>query len=125
MSTATWEPSPKDFNISAEHVNELLNWIQSQSAMQTTTCPLAWVNHAAKSSLAWQNLAETLDDAALRSLIEFFTQAEEENGWNLKDKSVVISLFKVLRKRTGTDKELVKWVKANTSNKFLPFGAVL
>lgn len=125
MSTATWEPSPANFDLSPAMLSELLKWIASNESADAGNCPFSWLNDAAKSSPQWQNLVTQLDDASLISLIRFFTCAEEEAGWNLKDKAVVITLFKALRKRSGTDKELVKWVKANSSNKFLPFGAVL
>lgn len=125
MSTATWEPSPANFDLSPAKVSELLQWIATHNLAETGSCPFSWLNEAAKSSPQWQNLATELDDASLISLIRFFTLAEENAGWNLKDKAVVITLFKALRKRSGTDKELVKWVKASSSNKFLPFGAVL
>ena len=32
---------------------------------------------------------------------------------------------KILKKAKGVDRELVKWVKAHTDNKFLPFGPLL
>ncbi len=53
------------------------------------------------------------------------TQLEEQQAWNLAEKSPVIALFKQLRKIAGIDKPLVQWVKAHSDNKFLPFGPLL
>jgi hypothetical protein len=126
MSTATWEPSPADFTLSEVHINELLACLTTDSPLHELLSKFNWLPASAKAPLLqWQTIAENYNETQLVELIKFYTRAEEELGWNLKDKSAVISLFKTLKKRVGTDKELVKWVKAHSSNRFLPFGAVL
>lgn len=126
MSTATWEPSPADFSLNAAQLQELLACLPTTDSPASLVNRFSWLAASAKApQQQWQNMAETYQDNELVELIKFYTLAEEELDWNLKDKSAVISLFKILKKRTGTDKELVKWVKAHSSNRFLPFGAVL
>lgn len=126
MSTATWEPSPADFSLSAAQLHELLICLPITDSPASLANRFNWLAASAKApQQQWQNVAENCQDNELVELIKFYTLAEEELGWNLKDKSAVIALFKILKKRTGTNKELVKWVKAHSSNRFLPFGAVL
>ncbi|WP_101759989.1 hypothetical protein [Oceanicoccus sp. KOV_DT_Chl] len=74
----------------------------------------------------WFHVASTLSDEQLQHLMRFFTVAESLPGWEAGDNSPVIWLGKVLKQRgTGISRELVLWIKANSSNQFLPHGALL
>ena len=76
---------------------------------------------------AWQTVAGSLDDNAIRRLVRFFTLAEEQlPGWEAQDRSPVIWLCKILKQRGQfPDKELTRWIKAHSKNRFLPYGSVL
>jgi hypothetical protein len=66
------------------------------------------------------------DDCRLEALIRFFTLAEMQlPGWRGGNKSPVIALVKMLQKRDAFPQELRKWIKANTDNRFLPYGSAL
>jgi hypothetical protein len=74
----------------------------------------------------WFSAAESLSNDDLLDLMRFFTLAEKLPGWESGDKSPVIWLGKVLKKRgAGIDRDLVLWIKANSSNQFLPHGSLL
>lgn len=74
---------------------------------------------------AWQ-AAVSLTDAELVALIRFFTLAEMQlDGWYGGKESPVIPLVRILKERGGFTTELRKWVKANTDNRYLPYGSVL
>jgi len=74
---------------------------------------------------AWQVAAE-LDSSTLASLIRFFTLAEAQfTGWEAGKTSPVIYLVKMLKQRSEFDAELRKWIKQNTDNRYLPYGAAL
>ena len=74
---------------------------------------------------AWQ-VAEALDDAGLETLVRFFTLAEMQlPGWEGGKQSPVISLVRIMKARGSFTPGLRKWIKANTDNRYLPYGSVL
>jgi len=74
----------------------------------------------------WQNAAESLEVGQVEALIRFLTLAEEAiGGWQAGDRSPVIALVKVLKNRGSYDRALTRWIKANSSNRFLPHGSLM
>ncbi|MDZ7685222.1 MAG: hypothetical protein U5O39_09680 [Gammaproteobacteria bacterium] len=74
---------------------------------------------------AWQ-VADELETAELEELIRFFTLAEMQlPGWDGGKDSPVVSLVQLLRRRDAFTPELRKWIKANSDNRFLPYGSAL
>lgn len=74
---------------------------------------------------AWA-VAESLGDDEIETLIRFFTLAEQQlPGWDGGKQSPVIPLVKILRGRDAFGEALRKWIKANTDNRFLPYGSAL
>ena len=75
----------------------------------------------------WFRIAEGLDNDAIIHLVRFFTVAEAQlPGWEAGAESPVVWLVKVLRQRKSPpDRELLLWIKNNSSNKFLPTGALI
>ena len=64
-----------------------------------------------------------LDNTALIKLIRLFTLGEMQHAnWQTGAKSPVVPLVKLLKKRGVFDVELGRWIKANTTNRFLPHG---
>jgi hypothetical protein len=74
----------------------------------------------------WAAVARDLDDATLEALIRLFTLAEGRlSGWEAGDASPVIPLARELKDRGRYPAELTAWIKANTSNRFLPYGNLM
>jgi len=74
----------------------------------------------------WNDVAAELDDAAIVSLIRFFTLGEMDHpAWKAEAKSPVVALVRVLKKRKAMPGDLVAWIKANTTNRFLPHGDLM
>ena len=73
---------------------------------------------------AWAQVSSELSNEQLTHLIRFFTLAEAQlSGWEAGSKSPVVWLCRELKKRGAfPDQELIQWIKANTENKFLPYG---
>ena len=70
--------------------------------------------------------AENLSEDVLADVIRFFTLAEMQlAGWEAGKKNPVIYLVKILKDRDAFDSELRKWIKANTDNRYLPYGSAL
>lgn len=74
----------------------------------------------------WQDAGTDLDDAAIVGLIRLFTLGEMRYPeWKAEAKSPVVGLMRVLKKRKTVPADLVSWIKANTSNRFLPHGDLM
>jgi len=72
---------------------------------------------------AWHDATEHLPDDNLLHLIRFFAVAENLPGWEALEKSPVIPLAKILRKRgTRLDKAFLQWLRKVNSNRYLPYG---
>ena len=74
---------------------------------------------------AWQ-VAACLADADIEALVRLFTLAEMQlSGWQAGNSSPVIPLVKLLRARNAFSRELRRWIRANTDNRYLPYGSAL
>ena len=74
----------------------------------------------------WQDAGTDLDDVAIVGLIRLFTLGEMRYPeWKAEAKSPVVALMRVLKKRKTVPADLVSWIKANTSNRFLPHGDLM
>ena len=84
------------------------------------------VDHGLVASLflpGWDNTCGELDNTALIKLIRLFTLGEMQHAnWQTGAKSPVVPLVKLLKRRGVFDVELGRWIKANTTNRFLPHG---
>ena len=74
---------------------------------------------------AW-NVANSLTDSEIIALVRFFTLAEMQFAdWVGGKRSPVVYLVRILKRRDKFSPELRKWIKANTDNRYLPYGSVL
>jgi hypothetical protein len=126
VSVDSWQPITPPNQINDDQLTRLLNLNEGQAQEYDLTSDLDWIQPLAQvDAKIWQPTAAKLSFDQIHKLIKIFTLAEQQGDWNLGEKSSVIPLFKILRKAQGVDRELVKWVKAHTDNKFLPFGPLL
>ncbi len=74
----------------------------------------------------WGKLAESWSDEQVTALIRLFTLAEEQlPGWEAGAQSPVIALVRVLKDRGTYPQALTGWIKASSSNRFLPHGSLM
>ena len=73
----------------------------------------------------WKAAAVELDSARLIALVRFYTLAERLPGWEAGARSPVIVLAAELKKRGDYPDDLTAWIKANTDNRFLPYGSLM
>jgi hypothetical protein len=60
------------------------------------------------------------------ALIRFFTRAEMAfAAWKGGDRSPVIALAAELKRRGDFPDGLTAWIRANSDNRFLPYGSLL
>lgn len=133
MSVGSWEPEPRhkpsgpldlEFlkrcasNIGEqESVVDLVNAEERETQRGLMTLP----------ATDWEAVCLHWDSDSLRALVRFLTLAEEQlPGWEAGAKSPVIHLVKALRGRgEAPDKALLMWIRAHSSNRYLPNGPLL
>ena len=128
MTTGSWEPNDANKGISNAALKYALNLIEPDTF--PTSAPeevqeLLSVIKAKKQ--VWEPALSGFDNDELKSLCRFFTLAENRwIDWVAGDKNPVIWICKILKTRDAfPDKELTSWIKANTENRFLPYGNLL
>ncbi len=71
----------------------------------------------------WESAAAELTDEEALHLLRFFAVAENLPGWEAAEKSPVIPLARVLRKRgVKLEREFLQWLRQVNQNRFLPYG---
>ena len=75
---------------------------------------------------AWESVLAAYASTELRQLIRFFTRAEMLlPGWEAGERSPAIWANKILKQRgERLDTEELRWIRANTSNRFIPNGGL-
>lgn len=133
MSVKAWEPTPStdNFEIDAEILQQCIRLSETDQLDQlSATLPGDW--QTAQKPLmtlernAWNAATDRFSNDQLIHLVRFFTAAEMQlDGWEAAEKSPVIWLVKILRKRKAPpSRELLLWIKQNSNNRFLPNGAL-
>ncbi len=103
-------------------------WAEGLGLSQLSQARLAAVaTHApGKGGADWARAGQELPDEDVVSLIRLFTLAESNlPGWESGAKSPVVPLAALLRQRDAYPKGLTAWIKANTDNRFLPYGSLM
>ena len=78
------------------------------------------------SAESWRDFAKEQSSAEITNWIRALTRAEMTlSGFELGARSPVIALVRLLKQRREYPDDLTEWVKANTDNRFLPYGSLL
>ena len=78
------------------------------------------------STESWRDFAQEQSSAEITNWIRALTRAEMTlTGFELGARSPVIALIRLLKQRGEYPDDLTEWVKANTDNRFLPYGSLL
>jgi len=128
MSVESFDPAAASAKVDADVIQRLLQ-AANQDAPEFGLSALERANFAGvmnQPAGVWAEAAEALSAADAQALIRFFTLAEEAiSGWQAGARSPVITLVKALKARGEYPRELTAWIKANTSNRFLPHGSLM
>ncbi len=137
MSIETWDPSQTELEgkdtpiISSELLIRFIQLMQNEPTPDfkkaLTEEELAAHSMLKASEDEWNHAFDPLDNESLLSLLKFFTLIEEQiDNWKAGPLSPVIIINKTLRKRgEPLSKEILLWIRQNSSNRFIPNGAVL
>lgn len=132
MSVESWDPGAGSVSLNEDRIERLLGaaahldrprfGLDAEAAGELA--PLA--RHAAGGRVDWAVAAAGLDDEQIVALIRLFTLAEASlSGWEGGDASPVIPLAGELKRRGRYPAELTAWIRANSDNRFLPYGNLM
>jgi len=132
MSIGSWDPTLGAAEPDLELTRELLERLAGYSSDDQLDSLAEVVPEQEQQSLAglmqvdhgqWQAACEDLDSTVVLHLIRFFAVAENLPGWEAGEKSPVIPLAKILRKRgERLDRDTLLWLREVNNNRFLPYG---
>lgn len=129
MSVDSFDPSALALKLDDGVLRELL---EAAGKLETERFGLAPERVAALAGVArhqdavdWKAAAAGLDSGDLLALVRLFTLAERLPGWEAGARSPVIPIVQTLKSRGDYPDDLTAWIKANTDNRFLPYGSLL
>lgn len=132
MSIGSWDPAAdaaaQNIHVEPEILARFITLSETQKLDQLEECISGDESQKLSGLItldasAWTETSQTLSDEQILHLIRFFAVAENLPGWEAGDKSPVIPLAKSLRKRgVRLEKELLKWIRSVSDNRFLPYG---
>lgn len=126
VTVDSWQPTPIPTQIEQDDLKRLITSASEFVKGKNFTPDLDWIQPLAKAEYAiWQNTVQDLSDNELINIIKLLTTLETQHNWDLGEKSPVIAVFKTYKKKSGLNRELVQWVKANSDNQYLPFGPLI
>ncbi|MEJ2043732.1 MAG: hypothetical protein P8X74_10825 [Reinekea sp.] len=127
MTVGSWQPDSKPISIPTKAIQYALTQDLENFPVEAPE-QLASLQPFMKSTAEqWQPMLDSLSDDELKTLCRFFTLAEATwADWYAGKQNPVIWMCKILKNRGAfPDKELTRWIKQNTKNRFLPYGNAL
>jgi hypothetical protein len=135
MSLGTWDPateqSKNEFAIDRKSLDRFSDYAQTNQLenlpnLLDSTEQQTMVAYMQLTKEDWSAAAKEMNDQQIENLMRFFTVAENLPGWEAGAKSPVIWLGKVIKERgVGISRELQIWIKKNSTNHYLPHGALM
>ena len=133
MTIKSWEPKNQQISPPTDAINLSL-WIEYgheesvyENAKNLSADEILEVKTVVnQSGDFWLDATKNLSENDVLQLIRFFTLAEEnQTEISCGNDSPVIALNKILRKRSQPlSKEMLLWIRQNSSNRFLPNGSI-
>ncbi len=130
MSISNWTPETQTPSTINQAILQIMIKIGQEENPPLKQLSVADIDSNAylmkKDHAFWKNNTQSLESQQLISLIRFFTLAEDTyNDWQSGEQSPVIFLNKILKsKGERLDKATLLWIKAHSSNQFLPNGPI-
>lgn len=132
MSVETWDPSapPPGLNAAnlarleaaAGRLDEPGFGLDADAAAELARLS----RHDPTAGVDWVAAAEGLENDAVIALIRLFTLAEDVySAWQAGAASPVVPLAAALRRRGRYPDALTAWIRARSSNRFLPYGSLM
>ena len=129
MSVESWDPKAANSRLSDKEIDRFLaaaNRLDEPGFGLDEDEVKNLAPLSKQGSVDWTIAGVGLGDAEVIALVRLFTLAEAEFAlWEAGAKSPVVPLATLLKKRGAYPDDLTAWIKAHTSNRFLPYGSLL
>ena len=121
-----WDPAAHALG---QAEGELLNRIASKitdNTLHLTSSQLASLRSIYPTNAhIWSEFSVNRTNEELVNWIKVFTLCpEQHSGFTDAERSPVITLVRVLRKRGSYPESLTSWIKQHSTNRFLPYGSL-
>jgi hypothetical protein len=125
-SVGVWQPEDAPLNASTlVRLSEASDFIDEPTLGLTADEIAKWASVMRRDAQTWAALIAREPDVRLIRLVKFFTVAEMRlPGWEAGARSPVIRIVAELRRRNAYPAELTAWIKANSTNRYLPYGSL-
>jgi hypothetical protein len=125
-SVGVWQPEEVPLTASTlARLSDASDFIDDATLGLTANEVAKWSGVMKLDAQIWTPLLAAESDARLIRLVRFFTLAEMRlPGWEAGARSPVIRIVAELKRRDAYPNELTAWIKANTTNRFLPYGSL-
>ena len=124
MSVGEFDPASIEEDLSDELIHRLCALVEDEKKVNLSNADQQRYATLVKHK-DWANKATLLESVTLETLICLFTLGESQYPqWIAEDKSPVILFVRELKNRGQFKSETNRWIKENTSNKFLPHGSL-
>ena len=125
MSVESFDPGAQETELDDATVAALVGLAPAGDEVDLSTDDVERYAYAAKHD-GWEARAAQLGDDEIKALIRLFTLGEERYpSWSAGAKSPVVPFVRELKQRGSYEVEWTRWIKAHTTNKFLPHGSLL
>ncbi|MBL4799048.1 MAG: hypothetical protein JKY50_16670 [Oleispira sp.] len=129
----TWQPSSSNDIISEQKLADFSTLIKSQEDARQNIKGLIEEDIKLIESLintpqsAWIKAIEGFSAEQVKNLCMFFTIGEMEfSNWVFASKNPTIYFIKHLKAQsTPLEKDFIRWLKKQTDNRYIPYGAAL
>lgn len=136
MISGSWDPQggirAPQVDIDRKWLRQFIEWVKTERldelpALLDDDERLALSAWMQADHTSWITAIEPFSDDELIALIRFLTVAEMKiPGWRCEEKSPAIAIAGVLKQRgRRLDRDLLRWIRANSDNRYIPNGPVL
>lgn len=129
----TWQPSPSNNVIPVQKIAEFAALIKSQEEAKQNLAELSEEDIKLVESFvnspksAWIKAIADLSNEQIKNLCVFFTVGEMVfSNWAFTSKNPTIYFIKHLKSHDAApEKDFIRWLKKQTDNRYIPYGAAL
>ena len=126
VDVGVWQPDDVPLNsVTLVRLSEAADSLEKPDLGLTADERAGWGSLMKLPADVWLPLLAAEPDERLVRIAKSLTVAEMRlPGWEAGARSPVITIVRELKRRGSYPKDLTAWIKAHTTNRFLPYGSL-
>lgn len=126
VDVGVWQPDDVPLNsVTLVRLSEAADSLEKPDLGLTADERAGWGSLMKLPADVWLPLLAVEPDERLVRIAKSLTVAEMRlPGWEAGARSPVITIVRELKRRGSYPKDLTAWIKAHTTNRFLPYGSL-